>query len=383
MKTEPPGIYIHIPFCIRKCPYCDFYSIADLSLKSSFLSSLMREMRMISDVPLCFDTLYMGGGTPSVLDAEDIRQIMEAARQSYDFLPEPEITIEVNPGTVNFEKLRDYRHAGVNRINIGVQSFYDPNLKFLGRIHSARDAHLVIRQARKAGFENMGLDLIYGIPGQTEQSWLSDLHKATEFEPEHLSCYMLTLEPDTPMEKDRQKGVFRPLNEHSAANLFKTTLEFLNGNGYAQYEISNFARSASERSRHNQKYWSDVPYTGLGPSAHSFTGTERCWNHRSVKKYMHDIDALKRPIAEREVLTKEQRITEAILLGLRKTEGISVDDFDEKFGVRFKRIFREPIKSLEAEGFVSMRQNRCRLTHNGMLFLDSIASILVSGFDIF
>jgi len=220
MNTEPAGIYIHIPFCIRKCPYCDFYSVTDFSLKPPFLKALMREMRMVCNVSSRFNTLYIGGGTPSVLDAEDIRQIIMKARRSYDILPESEITIEANPGTVNPEKLRDYHHAGVNRINIGVQSFYDPNLKFLGRIHSARDAVLAIRWARKAGFDNMGLDLICGIPGQTKKSWLLDLQNAIEFEPEHLSCYMLTFEPDTPMDKDRQRGIFRPLNEHSAVSLF-------------------------------------------------------------------------------------------------------------------------------------------------------------------
>ncbi|MDM8549799.1 radical SAM family heme chaperone HemW [Desulfobacterales bacterium HSG2] len=381
MKTEPSGIYIHIPFCIRKCPYCDFYSVTDFSLKPPFLKALMREMRMVCNVPR-FNTLYIGGGTPSVLDVEDIRQIMEAARRSYNILPESEITIEANPGTVNPEKLRDYHCAGVNRINIGVQSLQDANLTFLGRIHSARDAVLAIRWARKAGFDNMGLDLIYGIPGQTKKSWLLDLQNAIEFEPEHLSCYMLTFEPDTPMDRDRRRGIFRPLNEHSAASLFKTTTEFLNDSGYAQYEISNFARSESERSRHNQKYWSDVPYTGLGPSAHSFTGDERYWNHRSVKRYIQDIiDEQRLPIAERELLTKEQRMTEAIYLGLRKTEGISVDDFDEKFGVSFNRMFRETIKSLEEEGFMKVSQKRCSLTLSGMVFLDSIASALVSGFD--
>ena len=382
-QAEPAGIYVHIPFCVWKCPYCDFYSITDMSLKEAFLGALLDEMQIgketgfFQKTRFSYDTLYIGGGTPSVLDAEQISRIIEAACRSFQILSDAEITIEVNPGTVTPEQLRGYRHAGVNRINIGVQSFQDANLKFLGRIHSAQNAHLAIRQARDAGFENLGLDLIYGIPGQSEKSWLADLHRAVAYRPEHLSCYMLTFESGTQMDDDRKKGRFCPADEALTARLFETTISFLEDHGYAQYEISNFARSVSKRSRHNQKYWTDAPYRGLGPSAHSFAAPERCWNCRSVKKYMETLSAGKLPIEKKETLTREQRILETIYAGLRKTDGIDIDNFNKRFSANFEKMFGEAITPLEKEGLIQRTQNRCLLSRRGMLFLDSIASILV------
>jgi len=186
------GLYIHIPFCLKKCPYCDFYSITDTSLQPAFMDALASEMRMTRGGTLPFDTLYMGGGTPSVLDVKAVGRIIKAARQSYEILSDAEITLEVNPGTVTPEQLSMYRCFGVNRINIGVQSFDPDHLCFLGRIHSSRDADLAVQWAQKAGYKNIGFDLIYGIPGQTKKSWLLDLQLAVEFEPQHLSCYMLS-----------------------------------------------------------------------------------------------------------------------------------------------------------------------------------------------
>lgn len=379
------GLYVHIPFCINKCPYCDFYSITDLSLKSEFMGALMQEMQLTRNDALQFDTLYMGGGTPSVLDAKNIGQIIENAHQSYEILDNAEITLEVNPGTITTEQLEAYRHTGVNRIIIGVQSFDQANLHFLGRIHTSTDANLAVKWTREAGFENIGLDLIYGLPEQTIESWLMDLRHAVEAEPQHLSCYMLTCEPGTPLDKNRQEGRFQPLSERQVSELFETTLSFLSSHGYVQYEISNFALARSDRistqnsepnqSRHNQKYWSFVPYIGLGPSAHSFIELQRCWNHPSVKKYIHKLAAGRLPLEGKETLSLKQLMIEAVYLGLRQTKGISVDDFDKKFGVSFKAMFGEITTSLEEKGLIKYYQNRCALTPRGMLFLDSIAAM--------
>ncbi len=333
---------------------------------------------MASDVHLRFDTLYIGGGTPSVFDAENISKIIETACHSFTIIPGTEITIEANPGTVTLGQLRDYCSAGVNRINIGVQSLADANLDFLGRVHSARDGCLAIEWARKAGFDNLGIDLIYGIPGQTKKTWLSDLNKAVEFEPDHLSCYMLTYEPGTPLHNNLQKGLFCPMDEIAEADLFETTIEFLCDNGYMQYEISNFARSVSKRSGHNQKYWSGVPYRGLGPSAHSFTGTERFWNHCSVEKYINRIDAGRFPIEGKEILTREQQIIEAVYVGLRKTHGIDIRRFDGKFGVSFNRTFGEAICCFEEKGLIKTDSECCLLSRKGMLFHNSIVSFIIS-----
>lgn len=381
------GLYVHVPFCINKCPYCDFYSITDLSLKSEFMGALMQEMQLTRNDALKFDTIYMGGGTPSLLDPKNISQIIENAHQSYEIIANAEITLEVNPGTITAEKLEAYLHTGVNRINIGVQSFDQTILHFLGRIHTSIDANLSVKWAREAGYENIGLDLIYGIPGQTTKSWLLDLRHAVEAEPQHLSCYMLTFEPGTPLDKKRQEGRFQPLSDRQVSELFETTLSFLSSHGYVQYEISNFALALSDgtstenselnQSRHNQKYWSFAPYIGLGPSAHSFKEHIRSWNHPSVKKYIQKLEAGKHPIEGKETLSPEQLMIEAVYLGLRQTKGISVDAFDKKFGVSFKEMFGETTAVLEEKGLIKYSRNRCALTPKGMLFLDSIASMLM------
>ncbi len=386
-KTDYAGIYIHLPFCVHKCPYCDFYSATDLSLKQPFIRALMKEMAMSCDIPFPFDTIYIGGGTPSVFSARHIGQLIETAYSLFKILPDAEITIEVNPGTVDLDRLKEYKHTGVNRINIGVQSFQDKNLNFLGRIHSARDAIFAVEWARNAGFDNIGLDLIYGIPNQTKKSWLMDLKKTVELAPEHLSCYTLTYESGTAMNNDRQKGLFCPLPEHLVADLFELTIESLIDYGYMQYEISNFARSDSSKpglskpelnkSRHNRKYWSFAPYIGFGPSSHSFIEPYRYWNCSDVQKYIRDIDAGRLPIEKKELLNREQQIIEAIYLGLRQTDGIQIDIFDEKFGVNFKKIFKKIIMDLEKNGLLRLDQNLCALSRKGMLFHDAIVEMLI------
>lgn len=377
-KAQHAGLYIHIPFCIKKCPYCDFYSITDTSLKSAFIQALQHEMAMISNAFPAFDTLYIGGGTPSVFDSQDISEVIETAHEFFNILPHTETTMEVNPGTVTPERLCGYRSSGINRINIGVQSFQDKNLDFLGRIHSGMDALLSIKWARKAGFDNIGIDLIYGIPGQSKESWLTDLKKAVEIGPEHLSCYMLTYETGTPMERCKQQGIFQPLGDGRVGELFETTTAFLDAHGYTRYEVSNFAVSESKRSKHNQKYWSFAPYIGLGPGAHSFVETERFWNHRSVNKYIQCLNSNKLPVEEREILNKKQQMIEAIYLGMRTTEGIRIDAFDKKFGVSFNKIFEKLITRLAEEKYVETNEKRCFLTRKGMLFLDGITSRFIN-----
>lgn len=385
------GLYIHIPFCLKKCPYCDFYSITDESLQSAFLHALLSEMRMIQGVDLAFDTVYIGGGTPSVLDAKLIRNIMGAARQSFEILPGSEITLEINPGTVTLQQLNEYRRTGVNRINIGVQSFNPVNLRFLGRIHSDRESTLAVKWAQNAGYESIGLDLIYGLPGQTEMSWTMDLKQAVEFEPQHLSCYMLSFEPDTPLYKDLIEKRFKPLAENQICELFETTRIFLAAQGYSQYELSNFSRktigisgredSKANRSRHNRKYWTSAPYIGLGPSAHSFIEPQRFWNHDSVKQYIRELAAGRLPRAQKECLTLEQLMIEAIYLGLRQTEGIFIDAFDKRFGVSFKTMFKKIINDLAEKGLIALSQNHCALTSKGMLYLDTVAALFIEKTD--
>lgn len=376
-------MYIHIPFCKKKCRYCDFYSITGLSLAPLFARALVQEMDMVCKTPLLFDTLYLGGGTPSLLKAKVIDSIIETARNRFKFLKAAEITVEVNPGTVTFDQLKTYRQAGANRINIGVQSFDQSNLDFLGRIHTSDDAIYVLNASRKAGFENIGLDLIYGIPGQTVTSWLADLVKAVEIAPEHLACYMLTYEPKTPLSIAREKGRFNPLSEKSVADLFETTHTLLTTNGYEQYEISNFSKKVIgspglRRSRHNQKYWSRAPYLGLGPSAHSFFNSKRQWNHRSVRRYIKDLNNGVLPIMGEEVLTRSQRMIEEFYLGLRRKNGINFESFNQAFGVDFEQVFGDVIPDLEEKELIEADQHHFALSQKGLLFLDSITEMFIT-----
>jgi oxygen-independent coproporphyrinogen-3 oxidase len=381
--VEPAGIYLHIPFCIRKCPYCDFYSVTDFSLKKAFINSIKKEMKSSPCLDLCFDTIYIGGGTPSTLDAKDLAGLIETAYSGFKFIDDTEITVEINPGTISLKALKEYRKSGVNRLSIGVQSFNDSNLGFLGRIHSAKDGSFAVDRAQKAGFENIGIDLIYGLPHQTKKSWLLDLKQAVSANPEHISCYMLSFETGTKMENDRKKGCFKPMTQSLTGDLFETTMGFLTSCGYEHYEVSNFARKhgkdrRSFQSRHNRKYWSFTPYLGFGPSAHSFVDPERWWNYPGVKRYINKIEAGKSPVWGKEKLSRQQKIIEMIYLGLRTTRGICIDTFDKKFNTDFKKIFKELIFDLEAKGSIKVSNNRCFLTPKGMLFLDSIASLFIA-----
>jgi oxygen-independent coproporphyrinogen-3 oxidase len=383
MPEKPAGLYVHIPFCLRKCCYCDFYSISDLSQTSGFLAALKREMQMNSGTPLVFDTLYIGGGTPSVLPPEAIGQIIETACRYFSIASDAEKTLEVNPGTVTLENLSEYRKFGVNRLNIGVQSFDDNNLRFLGRIHSGRDARLSVEWAYRAGFDNIGLDLIFGLPGQDKINWLSDLIQAGNLEPEHLSCYMLTCESGTPLDREVKTGRIHLAAEGMVLDLFDTAIHFLTNHDFLHYEVSNFARMAGPNheprtSRHNLKYWSFAPYIGLGPSAHSFIEPERYWNHRSVATYVRQIEAGKSAMAEKERLTKEQMMIEAIYLGFRTTQGIDLDMFKAKFNNSFSQTFDKTIAELETRGMIKLSERHCALTRRGLPFLDSIASMFTS-----
>ena len=381
-QSQPAGLYIHIPFCLKKCAYCDFYSIIDLSLKPTFLAALEEEMRLVRNAPLCFDTVYIGGGTPSVLKPAEIGSVIANAFRYFNIQSDAEITLEVNPGSITSESLAAYHRAGINRVNIGVQSFQDTNLHFLGRIHTARDAFLSVEWARHAGFSNVGLDLIYGLPDQDKENLLSDLKRAVDLNPEHLSCYMLTLESGTPMDRDVKRGRIRMPEEGAGRVLFDTTIDYLTDNGFDHYEISNFAGTSggevgSNRSRHNLKYWSFSPYRGFGPAAHSFVEPRRFWNHRSVDVYIRQIDAGKVPVAGKETLTKEQMVMETIYMGFRTTQGIDMDGFYEKYGLNFKQTFNDAIVEFENRGLLRFNGKYCALTREGLPLLDSVAAVFV------
>jgi oxygen-independent coproporphyrinogen-3 oxidase len=380
-NPQPAGIYIHIPFCAQKCLYCDFYSITDLSLKDAFINALDQEIAATKS-GLAFDSLYIGGGTPSILPARQIGGIIERINDQFNLDASAEITLEINPGTVSRESLKAFRESGVTRLNIGVQSFQDNILMRLGRIHSAPEAMDAIRWARAAGFDQIGMDLIYGIPGQNRQAWIADLRQAISFNPEHLSCYMLTCEPDTPLDRMRQRLEFKAMPDEDVCGLFEATISELAKDGYPLYEISNFARKDVgfpdiNRSRHNQKYWTGTPYHGFGPAAHSFSCPVRRRNHRDIKTYLAEIESGRLPIAETETLTIEQQLMEIVFLGLRTVEGISIRRFEERSGSTFNSLFQEILTDPELKELITLTPDYCALTFQGMMVLDAIAGLFV------
>ncbi len=372
LRKKPSSVYIHVPFCIKKCRYCDFFSVIDLSLLPDYISCLKREVALRSDPQKEIDTIYFGGGTPSVLSCPDIKKIIHTVHRSFCVLPDTEVTVEINPGTLKPGYLDDLLSAGVNRISIGVQSFNEDKLNFLGRIHTAQEAVDTIDSARKAGFDNISIDLIYGLPFESKPVWRADLEKAVQMTPEHLSCYMLTIEPGTPLKIRQDKGRFIPMDADTRFYFFENTVTFLESCGYEHYEISNFAKGKTNRSRHNSKYWDYIPYMGFGPAAHSFTGTHRFWNHRDMELYSRDLGANKSPVAEKEHLSLEQKMLEMIMLCLRTGQGIDLAVFKARFEISFEQQFKTIILSTQQAGLADFDEKRFVLTLQGKIHLDSI-----------
>jgi len=383
---ELPGLYIHIPFCLRKCTYCGFYSITDHSLIPAYRSALRREMEIYREWAASFDTLYIGGGTPSVLTAADLEGLIADLLDAFTITADAEVTVEVNPGDITPGLLASLRRAGVNRLNIGIQSFDDDSLALLGRRHTALQAIGAIQRVRDAVFENIGLDLIYGLPsfsaaGETSPeverrfaAWLATLDMATGMNPDHLSCYQLTLEENTPLAKRCRLGELILPSESRQADFFLRTAQILEERGYRHYEVSNFARPGRE-SRHNRKYWNHVPYLGLGPAAHSFSGRERRWNHSSVDAYIGDLESGREPIESREILSDEQLRLEALFLGFRTRRGICLETFRIRYGRDLLADKRDMIERLSGEGLVEIGDGFLRPTRAGMAVADSLALI--------
>ncbi|MGD8366709.1 MAG: radical SAM family heme chaperone HemW [Desulfobacterales bacterium] len=379
-RIQKAGLYVHIPFCLRKCRYCGFASGEDLSLQHRYAAAVCREMAMVERAAFpAFDTLYIGGGTPTVIEEHLLLRILETALAGFAFTDAPEVTVEANPGTVSLDRLMNLRKAGVNRINLGIQSFADENLAFLGRIHTARLGAESIGHARSAGFANVGIDLIYGLPGQGTAAWIAELEKAVSFSPEHLSCYMLTFETGTPLERDLAAGRIETPEEKTVAELFSTTSEILRSRGYLHYEISNFARSARFCSRHNQKYWHLAPILGLGPSAHSYLPAPpvRWWNLARTADYVTALEEGRLPVQEKENLTVEQCLTEALFLSLRTAAGIDPDGFVRRFGFSLEERFGGVLAELKTGGMLKLKDGRWSPTLRGMQFADTVAARFV------
>jgi oxygen-independent coproporphyrinogen-3 oxidase len=364
-----PGLYIHVPFCRSKCPYCDFYSHTDLSLVTAWVKALENEIGIYKDQFLGFDTLYLGGGSPSILSEDPIGSLFEHLFTQFRFEPDREITIEVNPNDLNPNKLKQLLVLGVNRISLGVQSFNDQELIFLGRRHTAEEAVSALKWIRESGFTNVGIDLIYGLPGQSGRQWISSLEKALTFQPEHLSCYQLTIAKGTRFWGLKEKGDIQPIGEEEEEALFLATLNYLQDHGYIHYEVSNFAREERYFSRHNLKYWQRVPYLGLGPSAHSFQGNRRWWNVRSVRQYCRILEEGKPPIEDQEELTLEQVQLETVSLGLRTMAGVDLESLGD--------VDQGKIQGLVDLELVAVEEKRLVPTQKGLLLADRLPLLLI------
>ncbi|MBI1806543.1 MAG: radical SAM family heme chaperone HemW [Ignavibacteria bacterium] len=372
------SIYLHIPFCEHKCIYCDFYSIESLDPMNAFLESLHNEIEMYASYGAeeQFETIFFGGGTPSLLEPATLEEILVHLRETFSIEPDAEITVETNPGTVDYKKLAGYRRAGVNRLSFGVQSFYDDDLKFLTRIHSANEARQAIHTAKDVGFTNINLDLISALPNQTVERWRRNLDEAIVLEPQHISAYNLIVEKGTPLARMVSARQVSPLPVETEAEMYEWTMQYLHDEGYEHYEVSNYAKPGF-RSRHNSNYWNHSNYLGFGPSAHSFWLNRRWWNTRSVESYCHKIAAGQLPLAGEERLTGDQLVDEAVMLGLR-SNGVDLALLKSKHQIDLLSSVRPTIENLLHENLVVLDKQVLRLTSKGFLLCDAISESLLS-----
>jgi oxygen-independent coproporphyrinogen-3 oxidase len=382
-KFFSPGLYLHIPFCSAICPYCDFAVLTGgPERRRRFADHLISEISLWSADRSAFDsidTIYFGGGTPSALAPEDIARILAAARENLSIQDGAWVSFEANPEDVNPQSVRAWRELGVRFLSLGIQSFDADALKFLGRRHTPEEAARSVETARAAGFDTISIDLIYGLPGQPFEIWQRTLEQAVALRPDHISCYQLTFHEGTPFGFRLAKGQMSELPEEAQGDIFLVTHEFLRDHGYPAYEVSNFARSPEHRSRHNQKYWRHVPYLGLGPSAHSFSGTHRWWNKRKLGPYEKRIEIGERPIEESEELTREDLALEALMLGLRTAEGIDLMMFRERYGVDLRKQNEPLIERLVREGLLRIEEDLLIPTLEGLAVTDSLARDFETG----
>ena len=361
-----PGLYLHVPFCSAVCPYCDFSVLkAGRPARQRFAEHLTAEVPLAAREwkdPQPFDTVYFGGGTPSLLPPEDLERVLGACR-AHLALATPWIFLEANPEDVTPDACAAWRGLGVRTLSLGVQSFSDDALRFLGRRHGAEQARAAVETAQAAGFDTVSVDLIFGLPGQSAATWRRELATVAALGPGHVSCYQLTIHPRTRFGVAAKRGQLSEMPEGEQAVLFDLTHRFLADAGYSPYEVSNFARSRDHESRHNRKYWDHTPYLGLGPSAHSLAiedasavpAARRWWNELRTPRWEGRVAAGERPVEAEESLGPKQMATEAVMLGLRTAAGIDLDAFTMRYGVDLLAVNAALVERLVAEGHLAAR----------------------------
>lgn len=372
------ALYIHIPFCDHKCIYCDFYSIISYDNVNPYLSSLKTEMKyyagLLKDERI-FTSIYFGGGTPSFMEPRYIGELINTASELFSFIEEPEITLETNPGTVDKKKLESFIECGINRISIGIQSFNEDELKFLTRIHDKETAVQTVRTAANAGFSNISMDLIFNLPGQTKEKWLSNLRTAIELPIKHISAYSLILEKGTILNKMVLDGKITLQDEDYDAELYELTIDFFEANGFRQYEVSNFTLNGYE-CIHNNAYWHYKGYLGLGTSAHSFINGKRWHNFSSLHRYINEIEKNGHAQAGSEIISPEQEMNEYVMLALRSS-GLMLTEYKNKFGEDWLMRKYDYFKLLKNNGFLKIDDDRISFTKKGYAVCDEILSNLL------
>ena len=370
------GIYLHIPFCRQACNYCNFHFTTSLRYKNELVLALEKELELqqhfLEDEPI--HTIYFGGGTPSLLSIEDCEKLLGKIRQQYTVSGDAEVTLEGNPDDITAEKLQGWKALGINRLSVGIQSFFEEELRWMNRAHNADQAHQCIENIRQAGFDNFTIDLIYGSPLLTDEQWEQNVQRAIAYAVPHLSCYALTVEERTPLHKQINLQQKQDVDNDKQARQFLLLMQWLRAAGYEHYEVSNFARPGY-RSRHNSSYWKGEKYVGIGPSAHSYNGNSRSWNIANNNAYIHAIEEGRIP-AEIEVLTDVQRLNEYLMISLRTMEGINVNEVEKQWGYSKAAFIEKELQRFTNSRLVLQKDRHYSLTDEGMLMADGIASDL-------
>ena len=373
------SLYVHIPFCLARCNYCDFLShtYAEVQQQAArYPAALRQEMRMYRRYAGELVSVYLGGGTPTVLPAEELAGLIGFIRDTFVLKRDVEITVECNPATVDAAYLQKLRAAGCNRLSIGAQSFLDDELRRMGRLHSAADIAATVAAAREAGFDNISLDLIYALPGQTMADWQHNLLAALRLQPEHISIYSLQLDNDSPWGRQCEKGLLAPADEDLEADMLAFSWQLMREKGFVQYEIANFARRSLRdyRSRHNRMYWQREDYLGVGLGAASCMFLERWQNTGTLEEYVSALENLHRPPVEKETLTMAQCMSEVMFMGLRQTAGVDIYPVLDRFRVDITRFYDHELRPLYAAGLLEYIEDahNIRLTQRGMMLANQV-----------
>ena len=375
--TEPAGIYIHIPFCVARCHYCNFATGGyETELAERYVQALLVEISHASHAPHLVDTIYFGGGTPTTLSSAQFARILDRCHTQFNLSPTAEITAEANPGSISLDYLKELRALGVNRLSFGVQSFADDELQMIGRVHDAQSARDAIHLARAAGFDNLSLDLIAGLPEQRLETWRHNLQAAFALAPEHLSVYLLELYKDAPLLHRINRGELRAVDDDLTAAMYYELVDEATRHGYTHYELSNWARPGYA-SRHNLKYWTGAPYWAFGVSAAGYDGQTRWSNTRNIHEYLAKLEAGQSPVAETVALNDEDRQSEHLFLRLRLHEGVNLREHQARFGVNVRARYGAELTRLDEAGLIEWQDETLRLSRRGLVLANEVFTAFV------